>query len=85
MRDYLFFAGNPVDIPVPINVIRASFEANVIADGDAWVSAMKARNMMSHEYDRQAFAQIVDKIAKEYLPLLQALRSKLQVQRDADN
>jgi hypothetical protein len=35
MRDYLFFAGSPVDIPVPVNVIRASFEANLITDGDA--------------------------------------------------
>lgn len=85
MRDYLFSAGSPVEVPVAINVIRASFEANIIADGDAWVSAMKARNIMSHEYDRDAFTRTVDKISIEYLPLLQSLRSKLQAERDAGN
>lgn len=85
MRDYLFAAGNPVAVPVPINVIRAAFEANIIADGDAWVEAMKARNIMSHEYDCAAFTQTVDKISIEYLPLLQSLRSKLKAERDAGN
>jgi nucleotidyltransferase substrate binding protein (TIGR01987 family) len=85
MRDYLFFAGNPVDIPVPVNVIRASFEANLITDGDAWINAMKARNKMSHEYDFGAFTLTVGKIGTEYLPLLQSLRSKLQAERYAGN
>ena len=85
MRDYLFSAGNPVEVPVAINVIRASFEANIIADGDAWVRAMKARNIMSHEYDCDAFTQTVDQISIAYLPLLQSLRSKLQAERDAGN
>ncbi len=85
LRDYLFFAGSPVEVPVPINVIRASFQANLIADGDAWVAAMRARNKMSHVYDSDAFRKTAADIDVAYLPLLQVLADRMQKERDASH
>ena len=85
LRDYLYAAGSPVDVPVARNVIRAAFEANLVSDGDMWVEAMKARNIMSHEYDCSAFGETVTRIGTDFLPLLIALRAKLLGERDAGN
>jgi nucleotidyltransferase substrate binding protein (TIGR01987 family) len=85
MRDYLYTAGSPVDVPVARNVIRAAFQANLIADGDMWIEAMKARNVMSHEYDCSAFDKTVGKIAVDFLPLLTSLHARLVEERDAGN
>jgi nucleotidyltransferase substrate binding protein (TIGR01987 family) len=85
MRDYLHAAGSPVDVPVPINVIRAAFQVGLIADGDAWVAAMKARNQWAHVYDQAVFEQAVRDIAADYLPLLRALGTVMQGERNAGN
>ena len=85
MRDYLYAVGSPVDVPVARNVIRAAFETNLVSDGDMWVEAMKARNIMSHEYDCSAFGKTVTKISADFLPLLVSLRARLIGERDAGN
>ena len=85
LRDYLFYAGSPVEVPVPINVIRAAFQAGLISDGDKWVSAMRARNEMSHVYDPVAFRKTVSAIREIYFPLLQALETRMTKERDAAN
>lgn len=85
LRDYLTDTGKTLPIPSAINVIRAAFEINLIEDGDAWVAAMQARNKMSHEYDCAAFEKIVDDIRTKYLPLLTAVKVKLESERGAGN
>jgi nucleotidyltransferase substrate binding protein (TIGR01987 family) len=85
MRDYLNDAGNPVEVPSAINVIRTAFQVNLIADGDGWVQAMKARNKMTHEYDIEAFEATVFDVRDTYLPMLLALRTRLEAERVAGN
>ena len=85
MRDYLVSSGTALDIPSSINVVRAAFHINLIADGDAWVAAMKARNVMAHEYDCGAFEKTVADIRDRYLPLLVALKERLEAEREAGN
>ena len=77
MREFLAAAGSPVDVPVAINVIRAAFAVNLIADGDGWVDAMRQRNTTSHEYDEQAANVAVAAITTRYLALFEALAEKL--------
>lgn len=81
MRDYLREAGVSIAVDVPANVIRAAFAANLIEDGDAWMDARKARNVMAHEYDQAAFEQIVIAISQRYYPLLRALHLRLEQER----
>ena len=69
--------GSPVEVPVPIKVIRAAFALNLIADGDGWVDAMRQRNTTSHEYDEQAANVAVAAITTRYLALFEALAEKL--------
>jgi nucleotidyltransferase substrate binding protein (TIGR01987 family) len=83
LRDFLTHSG--VDLPslTPANVIRAAFEAGVIANGDGWIAAMKARNQMSHEYDSKAFERIVEEIKDQYFPLMALLKIALEAEHDA--
>ena len=85
LRDYLTDAGNPLAIPSAINVIRAAFEINLIDDGDAWVAMLKARNVMSHEYDIDAFEATVVNIAAQFFPMLAAVKTKLEGERATGN
>lgn len=85
LRDFLTHSGVQFRAITPANVIRTAFEAGLIADGDAWIGAMKARNQMSHEYDRAAFERIVVEIKDRYFPLIAALKTTLEAERDAGN
>ena len=77
MRDFLFEVGAAVDVPVPINIIRAAMQANLITDGDGWVAAMQTRNMLSHEYNSVRAMEALQRIATEFLPLFVGLRAEL--------
>jgi nucleotidyltransferase substrate binding protein (TIGR01987 family) len=85
LRDYLHEAGNPVEVPTVVNVIRTAFETNLIADGDAWIRAMKARNTMAHVYDLKAYEATADDVRDHYVLLLRGLRDRLKAERAAGN
>lgn len=85
IRDYLADSGAPLQVPNPINAIRAGAQVNLIADPDAWVAAMRARNEMAHEYDCTKFEQIVSQIATTFVPLLADLRLRLDEERAIGN
>jgi nucleotidyltransferase substrate binding protein (TIGR01987 family) len=80
IRDYLADSGTPLDVATPINAIRSGFEIGLIADGDLWVEAMRARNAMAHEYDAQKFEQTVIAIMGRFAPLLVTLRERLDME-----
>jgi nucleotidyltransferase substrate binding protein (TIGR01987 family) len=83
LRDFLIHSGVELPSLTPANVIRAAFEAGVIANGDGWIAAMKARNQMSHEYDSKAFERIVEEIKDQYFPLMALLKIALEAEHDA--
>lgn len=85
MRDYLRDNGIALDTPVPANVIRAAFQVELITDGDGWMAARDARNLLSHEYSRPMFDAIFHDVQARYFPLMIALRDKLASERDAGN
>ena len=68
----------------PRAVLRAALDANIIADGETWMAALDARNRMSHTYNQQAFARIVDDIQHRYAGLLSALHDRLAAERRDD-
>lgn len=65
LADVLDAQGLVVSPRVPVNVIRAAFEAELIRDGDGWMAAIKLRNKLSHVYSEAivlaAVPEIVDK------------------------
>jgi nucleotidyltransferase substrate binding protein (TIGR01987 family) len=83
MRDYLSWAGSPLQVPSPINAIRAGFQINLIDDGDVWVRAKDDRNLMSHVYEPKAFYAIAGRIATDYLPMFEQLLARMVSERSA--
>lgn len=73
LGDLLAADGVTLETLTPRSVIRAAFEAKLIADGEAWMGALDARNQMSHRYDPKLFAAVIADIKASYLSLFDAL------------
>ncbi len=77
IKDYLEDSGIVLDKITPQAVIRAAIEAKVITNREQWMSALDARNKMSHTYDNMVFAQIIEDVDTRYLSLFDQLYEKL--------
>lgn len=77
LKDYLEYTGIILDTVTPAAVIKAAIAANIIKNGDVWMSALDSRNKMSHTYDFKKFEKIVISIEKEYYPELECMHLKM--------
>lgn len=77
LKDYLEYTGIILETVTPAAVIKAAIAANIIKNGDVWMSALDSRNRMSHTYDFKQFEKIVISIEKEYYPELECMRLKM--------
>ena len=77
LKDYLEYTGIILETVTPAAVIKAEIAANIIKNGDVWMSALDSRNKMSHTYDFKKFEKIVISIEKEYYPELECMRLKM--------
>ena len=76
LADYLNESGVIFE-KTPKAVIRAAFAAGLIEDGDIWMEALKARNLMSHAYDPKRFEKILIAIKGSYLQPLKSAHATL--------
>lgn len=77
LADYLAASDVPLAAATPREVVREAFKAGLIEDGQLWMTMNKDRNRSSHIYSGAMILEIGERIAADYQPLLQALRSKL--------
>lgn len=77
MKDYLLFSGVLLDQLTPRHVIKQAFSAGLIADGQAWIDMLDARNLLSHTYNQERFETALEQIQARYLSILVQLREKL--------
>jgi nucleotidyltransferase substrate binding protein (TIGR01987 family) len=77
VNDYLRYLGHDVQ-PSPRSVIKEAFAAKVIADGQAFIDMLEARNEMSHKYDENTFNKVFQRIKDEFYPPLEKLRAYLE-------
>lgn len=82
LGDFLIESGAPLETPSPHNIIRAAYAMNLLADGDAWIAAMRLRNALSHEYDEDRAEAAVEQIAADHLALFKALEERLRRELD---
>lgn len=82
MRDFLAENGAEV-MSTPGSVIRGAFAAGLIADGDGWMDALRLRNRLSHEYNREHADRAVEAIFNQHLARFSALAETLRHERDA--
>jgi nucleotidyltransferase substrate binding protein (TIGR01987 family) len=77
LKDYLEYTGIILETVTPAAVIKAAIAANIIKNGDVWMSALDSRNKMSHTYDFKKFEKIVISIERDYYPELECMRLKM--------
>lgn len=61
----------------PREVLRASFQAQLI-DDDAWLTMLKVRNELSHDFDGEIVASHCQTIIHNYVDLMADFQSKAQ-------
>lgn len=66
LADVLDAQGLSASPRTPPNVVRAAFEAELIRDGDGWMSAVKLRNRLSHVYSEAVVLAAVPEIVNRF-------------------
>ncbi len=77
LKDYLKFQGVK-EVTLPRDIIRQSFQAQLILDGQTWIDMLEARNKTSHTYDDVQAAKIVRQIHADFLPALKQAHAYFQ-------
>ena len=77
MKDYLEAQNVVLPQITPRAVIRAAFEAKLIADGEAWMDALDDRNRMSRTCSFERFEQVLDNVRARYLEAMDDLHLRL--------
>lgn len=78
MKDFLEHEGKVIQPLTPRQVIKESFAAGVVADGQVWIDMLDHRNLLSHSYDAATFEQALLAIRNRYLQAIDALHAWLQ-------
>jgi nucleotidyltransferase substrate binding protein (TIGR01987 family) len=77
MLDFLRENGTVLQSITPTYVIRGALFAEIIDNGEAWMSALSTRNEMSHTYNFAKFKEAIIKIESNYMPIFEAFEDKL--------
>ena len=67
LKDYLENSGIIIEQVTPKDVIKESFSANIIKDGQNWMDMLKCRNLLSQTYDKRIFDEATKNIKDFYL------------------
>ena len=67
IKDYLESQNVVFEQITPRAVVKEAVAAKLISNGEDWMSAVDARNKMSHVYDVKQFDAVIEKIEAPYL------------------
>ena len=62
----------------PRMVLRLAFQAGMLDDQEAWLSALAARNNVTHAYNQALALEIVQRTQDTYLAMFQTLKAPLE-------
>jgi nucleotidyltransferase substrate binding protein (TIGR01987 family) len=82
MKDYLEENGIVLEEITPRTVIKESFAAKIIPDGQVWIDMLLHRNLLSHTYDSRVFKTVLESIHSHYIPALGQLHDWLRERKD---
>ena len=77
LKDYLETKG--IRALTPNDVIKEAFSAEIISDGQIWLSMNKDRNTSSHEYNMNKVDEILVKISTIYYEELTRFSKQIEV------
>ncbi|MEK7747880.1 MAG: nucleotidyltransferase substrate binding protein [Nitrospirota bacterium] len=60
------------------STVREAFKRGLVADGEAWMDMIEARNLSSHAYDHDVASSIVTAVRDRYYPAFLALQAHLK-------
>ena len=81
LRDFLEFSGVTLATISPKTVVKEAFAAKLIPDGQLWIDMLNHRNLRSHTYDEEVFADAVEQIEARYLAAFEQLQTLLEAQK----
>ena len=76
LKDLLAYEG--IDAPLPRQVIREAFAANLVRDGQIWIDMLEQRNLMAHTYDIERAQRALTLIQGSFAPALLELARDLE-------
>ncbi len=77
IKDYLESQNVVFEQITPRAVVKEAVAAKLVSNGEDWMSALDARNKMSHTYDLKQFDAVIEKIEATYLNCFGELHEKL--------
>jgi len=80
LKDKMENDGIVLDKISPKAVVRQAFNAKYIQNAETWLNMIGDRNLMSHTYDFAKFEVVIQSIADDYLPLLEAWYLELLIE-----
>jgi nucleotidyltransferase substrate binding protein (TIGR01987 family) len=76
LKDLLAYEG--IDAPLPRQVIREAFAAELLADGQVLIDMLEQRNLMAHTYDVTRAQRALALNRGTFAPALRALVQELE-------
>jgi len=64
LKDFLESKGE--NVKFTRDVIKTSFQLEIIDDGEVWLEMLKKRNIMAHTYIEKAFKESIKQIVNTY-------------------
>ena len=81
IKDYLEFSDTLIVPATPRQVVKEAFAAGILKDGQVWIDMLDHRNLLSHTYRQEVFAEAVVAIGTRYHEAFEAMREWLMSQR----
>ncbi len=76
LKDYLESKGE--EVKFARDVIKQSFQFELIENGELWLLMLEKRNLMSHTYNEEIFQEVVSQIAQNFFPEIEKLNNFFQ-------
>ncbi len=62
----------------PKQVVKVAYKAGLVTDEEVWLSALSAKNNVSHAYNEAVALDIIDKTKNVYCSMLRDLKEQMQ-------
>lgn len=79
LKDLMRYEGRSIaNTGSPREIIKAAYSVYDFIEEDVWLSMLRARNDMTHIYDKNAAKEMVNKILNEYIPAFIKLKNGIE-------
>jgi nucleotidyltransferase substrate binding protein (TIGR01987 family) len=86
LKDYIEYQGASTEISISgsRDATRQAFNRGLVENGEIWMDMIVSRNLTSHTYEQALADEIVEKIARDYYPVMHALITEFTKRYDLE-